>query len=165
MLNSWQAVGRVAKKDTRTTPTGMMFVKFTLAVPREKDKSGNVQTDFIPCTIVGNSGKFFANYIEVGALVSVSGAIQSSQYEKNGQQLTGYSCFVTSYNLLIPAGTKGTQQQAAPVQQQYQPQNYGGFVPSQGAPQAPAPMPPAPPVVDNLPPDPYDGTLPFDIGY
>ena len=157
MLNSWQAVGRVAKKDTRTTPTGMMFVKFTLAVPREKDKSGNVQTDFIPCTIVGNSGKFFSNYIEVGALVSVSGAIQSSQYEKNGQQLTGYSCFVTSYNLLIPAGTKGTQQQAAPVQHQPQPQQYYQ--------QAPAPMPPAPPVMDNLPPDPYDGTLPFDIGY
>ena len=162
MLNIWAAVGRVAKKDTRQTPTGTMYIKFTLAVPREKDKSGNVQTDFIPCAIVGNSGKFFDSYCEVGALVSVSGPMQSSPYEKNGVKVTAYECFVTKYNLLSPAGAKTTQQQA-PAQQQYQPQNYGGFVPSQGTPQAPAPMQ-APPIMEELPPpDPYAGTLPFSI--
>lgn len=154
MLNIWAAVGRVAKKDTRTTATGTMYIKFMLAVPREKDKSGNVQTDFIPCAIVGNSGKFFDSYCEVGALVSVSGPMQSSPYEKNGVKVTAYECFVTKYNLLSPAGAKTTQ--PAPAQQQPQPQYYQ---------QAPAPMPPAPPAVigDMIPPDPYEGTLPFSI--
>ena len=157
MLNQWAAVGRVAKKDSRQTPTGTLYIKFTLAVAREKDKSGNVITDFIPCAVVGNNAKFFESYIEVGALVSVSGPLQSSNYEKNGQQLTAYECFVTKYNLLIPAGTKAQQQAPAQPQQQYAAQYY----------QQPAPAPiTAPPVMDNLPPpDPYNGTLPFNVGY
>lgn len=159
MLNVWAAVGRVAKKTVNRTGSGTMYIKFTLAVPREKDKSGNRATDFIPCAIVGNSGVFFEKYIEVGAMISVRGAMQSGSYDgANGQKVYTYECFVTQYDLIAPAN--GQQMKPNPVAvPQQQPsgiQNYGVM-------QA-APMPPPPPQVENLPPpDPYENMLPFSM--
>ena len=160
MLNTWAAVGRVAKINVNRTGTGTLYIKFLLAVRRDKDRNANEQTDFINCAIVGNSGIFFEKYIETGAMIAVQGQMQSSTYEKNGQQITAIECFITKYNLLIPAGVKAQHaaEPAPAVPQKYQQQNYGGFVPSQGAPQAPEP----PPVPDNLPPDPFAG-IPFSL--
>lgn len=163
MLNVWAAVGRVAKKTVNRTGSGTMYIKFTLAVPREKDKSGNRATDFIPCAIVGNSGVFFEKYIEVGAMISVRGAMQSGSYDgANGQKVYTYECFVTQYDLIVPANSQANGQQmkpapiAVPQQQPSGIQNYGAM-------QA-APMPPPPPQVESLPPpDPYDGMLPFSM--
>lgn len=161
MLNIWTAVGRVAKKTVNRTGSGTMYIKFTLAVQREKDKSGNRATDFINCAIVGNSGAFFEKYIEVGAMISVRGAMQSGSYDgANGQKVYTYECFVTQYDLIIPAQQQGQQMKPAPVsvpkQQPSGIQNYGQM-------QA-APMPAPPPQVENLPPpDPYEGMLPFSM--
>lgn len=163
MLNVWAAVGRVAKKTVNRTGSGTMYIKFTLAVPREKDKSGNRVTDFIPCAIVGNSGVFFEKYIEVGAMISVRGAMQSGSYDgANGQKVYTYECFVTQYDLIVPANSQANGQQmkpapiAVPQQQPSGIQNYGAM-------QA-APMPPPPPQVENLPPpDPYENMLPFSM--
>lgn len=159
MLNVWAAVGRVAKKTVNRTGSGTMYIKFTLAVQREKDKSGNRTTDFINCAIVGNSGAFFEKYIEVGAMISVRGAMQSGSYDgANGQKVYTYECFVTQYDLIAPAN--GQQMKAGPIAvPQQQPSHIQNF----GAMQA-APMPPPPPQVENLPPpDPYDGMLPFSM--
>ncbi len=159
MLNVWAAVGRVAKKTVNRTGSGTMYIKFTLAVQREKDKSGNRATDFINCAIVGNSGAFFEKYIEVGAMISVRGAMQSGSYDgANGQKVYTYECFVTQYDLIAPAN--GQQMKAGPIAvPQQQPSHIQNF----GAMQA-APMPPPPPQVENLPPpDPYDGMLPFSM--
>ena len=159
MLNVWAAVGRVAKKTVNRTGSGTMYIKFTLAVQREKDKSGNRATDFINCAIVGNSGAFFEKYIEVGAMISVRGAMQSGSYDgANGQKVYTYECFVTQYDLIVPAN--GQQMKPAPIavppQQPSHIQNFGAM-------QA-APMPPPPPQVENLPPpDPYDSMLPFSM--
>lgn len=153
MLNTWAAVGRVAKINVNRTGTGTLYIKFLLAIRRDKDRNGNEQTDFINCAIVGNSGIFFEKYIEIGAMISVTGQMQSSTYERNGQQINAIECFITKYNLLIPAGVKA-QQAAEPAPAV--PQQYGG----QYHQQAPAPVPP--PVPDNLPPDPFAG-MPFSL--
>ena len=153
MLNTWAAVGRVAKINVNRTGTGTLYIKFLLAVRRDKDRNGNEQTDFINCAIVGNSGIFFEKYIETGAMISVTGQMQSSTYDRNGQQITAIECFITKYNLLIPAGVKA-QHAAEPAPAV--PQQYGG----QYQQQATAPVPP--PVPDNLPPDPYAG-MPFSL--
>ena len=153
MLNTWAAVGRVAKINVNRTGTGTLYIKFLLAVRRDKDRNGNEQTDFINCAIVGNSGIFFEKYIETGAMIAVQGQMQSSTYERNGQQITAIECFITKYNLLIPAGVKA-QQAAEPAPAV--PQQYGG----QYQQQAPAPV--LPPVPDNLPPDPFAG-MPFSM--
>lgn len=163
MLNVWAAVGRVAKKTVNRTGSGTMYIKFTLAVQREKDKSGNRATDFINCAIVGNSGAFFEKYIEVGAMISVRGAMQSGSYDgANGLKVYTYECFVTQYDLIVPANSQANGQQIKPAPiavPQQQPSHIQNF----GAMQA-APMPPPPPQVENLPPpDPYDGMLPFSM--
>lgn len=163
MLNVWAAVGRVAKKTVNRTGSGTMYIKFTLAVQREKDKSGNRATDFIPCAIVGNSGTFFEKYIEVGAMISVRGAMQSGQYDgANGQKVYTYECFVTQYDLIAQANnqTNGQQMKPAPIAV---PQQQPSGIQNYGAMQA-APMPPPPPQVENLPPpDPYENMLPFSM--
>lgn len=163
MLNSFNAVGRIAKSNSNTTATGTLYVKFTLAVQRDKDKNGNVITDFIPCAIVGKRGEFFTKYCEVGAMLSVNGSMQSGSYEKNGQTVYTFECFVNNYSLLIPAGVKiNNNSQAIQPQPIAMPQQPAAQVP-QYQPPAPAQMTP-PPQIENLPPpDPYNGTLPFSI--
>ena len=145
MLNCFTAVGRVAKRDVRKSATGAMVVKFVLAVARDKDKNGEIKTDFINCVIFGNQGKYFEGYAETGALLSVQGSLRTNSYEKDGQSRTVTECLVSSYKILLPAGVKAAQPQA---------QTYP-------APQ-PAPLPPPPPVT--APTYPAESELlPFDV--
>ena len=96
-------------------------------------------------------------------MISVRGAMQSGSYDgANGQKVYTYECFITQYDLIVPANSQANVQQmkpapiAVPPQQPSHIQNYGAM-------QA-APMPPPPPQVENLPPpDPYDGMLPFSM--
>ena len=148
MLNCFTAVGRVAQRTVKRTSTGMLFVKFTLAIAREKDKKGEVITDFINCAIIGNAGVYFDNYAEKGCMLSVQGSMRTFTQDKNGQKLTTTECLVNSYKILIPAGVK-VNQQAQPQQQQT----------IQPAP-VPAPQPPPVAVPTYAPPE---EMLPFDI--
>ena len=143
MLNMFTAVGRVASRKVNKTATGTLYIKFTLAIARDKDKNGEVKTDFISCAIVGNSGVFFERYIEVGAMISVMGPMQSSSYEtQDGKKVQAVECFVTKYNMLLPAGVKA----------------------SNAVPQAPAPAPVAPPPPPPPPQYPVDmAGVPFDV--
>ena len=143
MLNCFTAVGRVAKRDVIKSATGAMVVKFSLAIARDKDKNGEIKTDFINCVIFGNQGKYFEGYAETGALLSVQGSLRTNSYEKDGQRITVTECLVFSYKILLPAGVKLQQQQAQPAPQ-------------------PAPLPPPPPVT--APTYPAESELlPFDV--
>lgn len=151
MLNSFNATGRVATKNVNQTATGVQYVKFVLAISRGKDKP----TDFIPCTIFGNTSKFFISYIEVGNMVSVSGKIQSSNYEKDGKRITALDCFISSYDL-IPIPVQPKQEQAPAAQPIQQP--------------APAPaFDPVPPTLYDYPvpppqvPPPAPDSMPFNF--
>lgn len=170
MLNNWCAVGRVSSPKINRTSTGVLYINFSLAVQREKQKNETeAKTDFIPCSIVGKIGEFFTKYIEQGDTISVCGSIQQSQYtDKNGQNVTKTECFVTKYNFISkPTGrAQSTQQapQAAPVampQGIQAPPGYVAQVTSSGqvafvpiqqqAPSTPPVPTEAPP--ENLPPD------------
>ena len=106
MLNCFTAVGRVAKRTCKRSSTGALVVKFTLAVARDKDKNGEVKTDFINCVIFGNAGNYFESYAETGAMLSVQGSIRTNLYESNGQKTVFTECLVNSYKILMPAGQK-----------------------------------------------------------
>ena len=144
MLNCFTAVGRVAKRDVKRTATGSIIVKFILAIARDKDKNGEIKTDFVSCVIFGNQGKYFEGYAETGAMLSVQGSLRTNSFERDGQRVTITECFVTSYKILLPAGVKVQQQQQA-----------------QPAPQ-PAPLPPPPPVTAPTYPTESE-RLPFDV--
>lgn len=143
MLNCFTAVGRVAKRDVRKSATGAMVVKFSLAIARDKDKNGEIKTDFINCVIFGNQGKYFEGYAETGALLSVQGSLRTNSFERDGQRVTITECLVNSYKILLPAGVKIQQQQAQPAPQ-------------------PAPLPPPPPVTAQTYPAESE-LLPFDV--
>lgn len=173
MLNVWSACGRVSNPQSNRTSTGVLYINFTLAVQREKAKGETEpKTDFINCAIVGKSGEYFEKYIEKGDLISITGPMQSSKYEKDGQTVTKTECYVTKYNLLSkPVGKPQQAQQAPKPAPVAMPQgiqappgyvaqvNAAGqisFVPIQQ--QAPS----APPIPTEAPPE----NLPFDIyGY
>ena len=142
MLNCFTAVGRVARRKTTRTATNTLICRFSLAVAREKDKNGEVKTDFINCTIIGNSGIYFDNYAEVGALLSIQGSIRTNQYEKDGKKTFITECLISSYKILLSAGAKTQQPAPAPD---------------------PVPPPQTPPPV-TAPQYPADSeVLPFDI--
>lgn len=161
MLNIWAAVGRIARRKCERSATGTLICKFTLAVDRDKDKDGNRKTDFINCVIIGNTGKLFESYCDVGTTISVSGPMQTSTYEKEGQQKTVTECFVTKYDIVKQPGpvqpTVNTQPAPAPYSTQPTPhanaytQMYGAV----------PPVPPVPPA--HCAPPPEDPPLPFDF--
>ena len=147
MLNVFAAVGRVAQRTCKRSATGTLMVKFTLAVARDKDKNGEIKTDFINCVIFGNMGNYFENYAEKGAMLSVQGSMRTNSFDKEGQRVTVTECLVNSYKILVPAGASG--QQPAPVQQAPAP--------------APVPLPQTPPpvVAPTYPAE--NEMLPFDL--
>ena len=162
MLNVWCAVGRVAKRQCSRSATNTLICKFTLAVDRDKDKDGNRKTDFINCAIIGNLGKLFESYVEVGTMLSITGPIQTSTYEKDGQQKTITECFVTKYDILKQPGqvqaAVNTQPATAPYSTQPTPQQANAYTQMYGA---VPPVPPTPP--PHCAPPPEDSPLPFDF--
>ena len=144
MLNCFTAIGRVAQRTCRKTATGTLVVKFTLAIARDKDKNGEIKTDFINCVIIGNMGNYFERYAETGAMLSIQGAMRTSSYEKEGKRVTVTECLVNSYKIIMPAGTKPQAVMAA-----------------QPAPEPPPAPTVPPPVVAPSYPGP-DDMLPFD---
>lgn len=147
MLNVFAAVGRVAQRTCKRSATGALMVKFTLAVARDKDKNGEIKTDFINCVIFGNMGTYFENYAEKGAMLSVQGSMRTNSFDKDGQRVTVTECLVNSYKILVPAGASGQAQAPAPA-------------PVQPAP-VPLPQTPPPVVAPTYPAE--SEMLPFDL--
>ena len=169
MLNMWSAVGTVVRAKSNTTATGSMYIKFVLAIDRQKQKDEEkAKTDYINCAIFGKSCAFFNSYIEIGDTICVYGPMQSSQYESNGQKVYVTECYVLKYDLIKKSGVGVPQAKAAPVQQQQPvqqpapPAQYGSTAYYQPAPQQtvqhcpPAPQP-------QTWPEPPPENLPFDI--
>lgn len=80
MMNAVSLIGRLTKKpDIRTTGTGKSVTDFTVAVNRrfgDKDKA-----DFIRCTAWNQTAEFITNYLDKGALVGLTGRIETGSYE------------------------------------------------------------------------------------
>lgn len=98
MLNKIILQGRVANDlAVETVGSGTKICRFSLAVQRSaKSKSGSRETDFIPCSVFGNSADFMCKYFKKGSMALVTGSLQMSQYEKNGQKMTYASVLVDS---------------------------------------------------------------------
>lgn len=59
-------------------------INFSLAVPRSyKNKDGEVDTDFINCSIWNASAENMKEFCKKGDLLAVEGSLQTSTYEKD----------------------------------------------------------------------------------
>ncbi len=77
--------------ELRTTPSGQSVCGFSLALNRSyKGADGNWQeaTDYVDITAWGPLGERVAQYLTKGRPALVSGRLQSSSWEKDGQKRT-----------------------------------------------------------------------------
>lgn len=90
MINNIVLVGRMAKDaELRYTQSNQTVATFTLAVNRNfKNQSGEREADFINCVIWRQQAENLANWAKKGALIGITGAIQTRNYEnQQGQRI------------------------------------------------------------------------------
>jgi len=90
MINNVVLVGRVTKDpELRYTTSNIAVATFSLAVNRTfKDANGERETDFINCVIWRQQAENLANWAKKGALIGITGRIQTRSYEnQQGQRV------------------------------------------------------------------------------
>ena len=83
MFNQVTLVGRLTRDpEVRRTPEGTAVTNVTIAVNRHfRNQQGEIEADFVPCTIWRKAAENTAQYCKKGSLVGVVGKIQSRTYE------------------------------------------------------------------------------------
>ena len=90
MINSTVLVGRLTRDpELKYTTSNIAVATFSLAVNRNfKDANGERETDFINCVIWRQQAENLANWAKKGALIGITGRIQTRSYEnQQGQRV------------------------------------------------------------------------------
>lgn len=90
MINNVVLVGRMTKDaELKFTGNNIAVASFSLAVNRNfKDANGERETDFINCVIWRQQAENLANWAKKGALIGITGRIQTRSYEnQQGQRV------------------------------------------------------------------------------
>ncbi|APC45856.1 single-stranded DNA-binding protein [Streptococcus phage CHPC926] len=90
MINNVVLVGRMTKDaELKYTGNNIAVATFNLAVNRNfKDANGERETDFINCVIWRQQAENLANWAKKGALIGITGRIQTRSYEnQQGQRV------------------------------------------------------------------------------
>ena len=136
MINNVTLVGRLTKDvELKYTPANQAVVQFTLAVNRTfKNANGERESDFINCVIWRQSAENFANFVKKGALVGITGRIQTRNYENaQGQRVYVTEVIAENFQMLESRnqqqGQQHEQPQQAKQQQVKQPDPFSGGTP------------------------------------
>lgn len=112
MINNVVLVGRITRDpELRYTPQQNQAVAtFNLAVNRQfKNANGEREADFINCVIWRQQAENLANWAKKGALIGVTGRIQTRSYEnQQGQRVYITEVVADSFQMLESKG--GTKQ-------------------------------------------------------
>lgn len=103
MLNSTCLVGRLTKDaELRYTTNNQAVATFTLAVNRNfKSQNGEREADFINCVIWRQQAENLANWCKKGALIGITGRIQTRSYEnQQGQRVYVTKVVADNFQLL-----------------------------------------------------------------
>lgn len=121
-INNVTLVGRLVRDpELKNTAQGIANVSFTLAVNRNyKNDQGQREADFINVVIWRKQAELLAQYATKGALLGITGRIQTRNYEnQQGQRIYVTEVVADNFQLLE---SRGAQQGG---QQQQQNQGYG----------------------------------------
>lgn len=124
MLNNVSLVGRLTKDaELRYTPSNVAVVTFTLAVNRTfKNENGDREADFINCVMWRQQAENLANWAKKGALIGITGRIQTRSYDnQQGQRVYVTEVVAEQFQLLESRnsqGQQGNQGQRAQAQQE-----------------------------------------------
>lgn len=103
MLNSVCLVGRLTKDpELRYTPNNQEVATFSLAVNRNfKSQNGEREANFINCVIWRQQAENLANWAKKGALIGITGRIQTRSYEnQQGQRVYVTEVVADNFQLL-----------------------------------------------------------------
>lgn len=103
MLNNVSLVGRLTKDpELRYTPSNQAVATFSLAVNRNfKSQNGEREADFINCVIWRQQAENLANWAKKGALIGITGRIQTRSYEnQQGQRVYVTEVVADNFQLL-----------------------------------------------------------------
>ena len=121
-MNSICLVGRLTKDvELRYTPSNVAVATFTLAVNRTfKNENGEREADFINCVMWRQQAENLANWAKKGALIGVTGRIQTRSYDnQQGQRVYVTEVVAEQFQLLESRNSQGqSQNQTRPAQQQ-----------------------------------------------
>ena len=124
MINNTVLVGRLTKDvELRYTPSNVAVATFTLAVNRTfKNENGEREADFINCVMWRQQAENLANWTKKGALIGVTGRIQTRSYDnQQGQRVYVTEVVAEQFQLLESKG-QGNQGQQRQAQRQAQQQ-------------------------------------------
>ncbi len=137
MINNLTLIGRLTKDvELKYTPANQAVATFTLAVNRTfKNANGERESDFINCVIWRKSAENFANWVKKGALIGITGRIQTRNYENaQGQRVYVTEVIAENFQMLESRNQQQGQQQAQPQQatqqQAKQPDPFAGGAPT-----------------------------------
>ena len=125
-INVFTASGRCGQDmDVRFTPNGKAIGQFNL--PVETGFGDNKKTSWVTCKMFGERAEKLAQYVTKGAAVTVTGAFQLDEWEKDGVKHSR-PCILVN-DIQLPPQQQGGQQPQGQQQQQPQrqqaPQNNG----------------------------------------
>ena len=82
-MNKVLLVGRLTRDpEMRTTGTGMVVTKFSVAVNHNfTDRNGERGVDYINCSAFNRQAENIAKYCKKGSLLSVEGSIRTGSYD------------------------------------------------------------------------------------
>lgn len=122
MLNNISLVGRLTKDvELRYTPSNVAVATFTLAVNRTfKNENGEREADFINCVMWRQQAENLANWAKKGALIGVTGRIQTRSYDNQQcQRVYVTEVVAETFQLLESRNSQGQSQgQQRQAQQQ-----------------------------------------------
>ena len=103
MINQTVLVGRLANEvKLKYTPNNQAVATFSLAVNRNfKSQNGEREADFINCVIWRQQAENLANWAKKGALIGITGRIQTRSYEnQQGQRVYVTEVVADNFQLL-----------------------------------------------------------------
>ena len=130
MINNLTLIGHLTKDvELKYTPANQAVAQFTLAVNRTfKNVNGERESDFINCVIWRQAAENFANWAKKGALIGITGRIQTRNYEnQQGQRVYVTEVIADNFQMLESRNQQQEQQHAQPQQakQQSSAPNFG----------------------------------------
>lgn len=116
MINNVVLVGRMTRDaELRYTPSNQAVATFTLAVNRNfKNQDGEREADFVNVVIWRQQAENLANWAKKGALIGITGRIQTRSYDnQQGQRVYVTEVVAESFQLLESRGQQSNSQDSS----------------------------------------------------
>ena len=104
--------------EMQTLSNGMEKCRFTVGVSRRVKKDAPKKTDWFNCDAWGPTAAFVKTWFGKGSGIVVTGRMESSQSEKDGQKRTYWSLNVDEVEFPAAKGDRQAEPAAQPVDEQ-----------------------------------------------